>query len=276
MSPWLAAFVIAGSVAAIVGLMFVLRRIAPAGGHFRDSDRASSVFSFLGAGFAIMLGFVVLLTFEGYRSAKQDAEDEATAVFEQFQVSPLIQPVSRRTRVQEQLVCYARSVVGTEWPAMANGERSPVTDHWIEALEREIPAANISTLGKNVAYQQWFNQTSVRDNARRQRLLAADSGLPALLWVMLIIAAVAVVAFVLLYADPEERVLGQALFSGGVTAVIVTSLLAVALLASPFQNGNGSVKPSSMRYTLQLIEEEVAQLGAPVSPRCDEDGRPGP
>jgi len=275
-SPWLAALVIVASAGAIAGLMLLHRRVAPAGGHFKDSDRASSVFGFLGAGFAILLGFVILLTFEGYRGAKEDAENEATAVFEQFQVSALFNPEPRRVRIQGELVCYARSVVGQEWPAMKHGDRSAVTDGWVEVLEREVPAADISTLRKNVAYQQWFSQTSARDNARRQRLLAASNGIPALLWVMLIIAAVAVVAFVLLYADPEERALGQVLFSGGVTAVIVTSLLAVSLLAAPFRNANGSIKPTSMRYTLQLIQDEVAQLGSPVSPRCDDEGRPGP
>jgi hypothetical protein len=71
LSIWLAAVVIAGSVAFVVALMLLIRaRLAPPGGHFRDSDRASGVFAFVGAGFAILLGFVILLSFEGYTGAK--------------------------------------------------------------------------------------------------------------------------------------------------------------------------------------------------------------
>ena len=66
MSLWLVALVIAGTVTAAVLGMLALRRVSPTGGHFRDSDRASGVFGFVGAGFAILLGFVILLTFETY------------------------------------------------------------------------------------------------------------------------------------------------------------------------------------------------------------------
>jgi hypothetical protein len=83
-----------------------------------------------------------------------------------------------------------------------------------------------------------------------------------------------VVGFVLLYADPDEHVLGQGLFAGGVTAVVVSSLLAVALLASPFQGGNGSIKPTGMRYTIELIQAEAELLHDPLATPCDAGGNP--
>jgi hypothetical protein len=271
----LAAGVIAGSVAFTVGLMLLVRAtLAPQGGHFRDSDRASGVFSFVGAGFAILLGFVILLSFEGYTGAKQHAEDEATAVFEQYEVAALFHPVPKRNALWGTLTCYARAVVADEWPAMEHGGRSGLVDRWTERLETQVPSAEIATRAESLAYQQWFEKAADRDNARRQRLLEATGTLPSLLWLMLIIGAVGVVGFVLLYADPAERALGQAFFAGGVTAVVVTSLLAVSLLASPFQGGNGSVRPKGMRYTLRLIEAEAVQLHDPLAPPCDVRGRP--
>jgi hypothetical protein len=263
------------SVAFTATLMLVIRgRFAPEGGHFHDSDRASSVFGFVGAGFAILLGFVVLLSFEGYRSAKADAEDEATAVFDQYEVASLFQPVAKRNRLWGELVCYARAVSEDEWPAMRQGRKSPLVDTWLERLEAEIPSAEIATMAETTAYQQWFEKSSARDAARRQRLIEASGALPTILWIMLIIAAVSVVGFVLLYADPRERALGQALFTGAVTAIVVSSLLAVAMLASPFQGGDGSVKPSAMRYSLRLINEEARLLHDPLVTPCDARGRP--
>lgn len=274
MNLFLATAIIIASVAAAVGAMLFLRRRAPEGGHFRDSDRASGVFGFVGAGFAIVLGFVVLLTFEGYSNAKAKAkaEDEATAVWEQYDTSALFQPKERRDRIQGELVCYARSVIGHEWPAMKSGERSAVTDGWIERLESEIPAAHIATISDSTAYQQWFEDTKARDDARRGRLLEAANVLPSLMWIMLIAGAGVVIGFTLLYADPLERALGQGMFAGGVTSLIVTSLLAVSLLASPFQNENGSIKPTGMQYTLQLMQDEAVRLGEPVIAPCDPAG----
>ena len=275
MSLWSAIAVIAGAVALMVAIMLLVRaRWAPQGGHFHDSDRASGVFTFVGAGFAIMLGFVVLLTFEGYSDAKSHAEDEATAVFDQYEVAALFQPAARRNAFWGSLVCYARAVVEDEWPAMEHGGSSRLVDHWIENLETQVPGAEIATNAESIAYQQWFEKAAERDNARRQRLLEARGTLPILLWVMLFIGAVTVVGFVLFFADPGERALGQGLFMGGVTAVAVTTLLAVSLLAAPFQGASGSVKPVGMRYTLKLIEEEAALLHDPLAVPCDAGGRP--
>ncbi len=275
MSLWFAVGVIVASVVFMVVMMLLVRaRLAPDGGHFKDSDRASGVFGFVGAGFAILLGFVVLLSFEGYSSAKSHAEEEATAVFDQYEVAALFQPTTRRDALRGDLVCYARAVVTDEWAQMKHGGRSALVSAWLDRLEEKVPSSEIATSSESLAYQQWFEKASERDNSRRQRLLEAGGTLPALLWVMLIIGAVAVVGFVLLYADPAERALGQGFFMGGVTAVVVTSLLAVALLASPFQGGNGSVKPKGMLYTLRLIESEAAYLKHPLAPPCDAGGRP--
>jgi amino acid transporter len=274
MSIWLAVLVIAGCVAGVVAAMLGLRRVSPAGGHFRDSDRASGVFGFVGAGFAILLGFVVLLTFEGYKDAKERAEDEASAVFDQYEVAALFQPPARRIALRSTLVCYARSVVAEEWPAMKSGHVSPVVSDWLDRLEGLLPQSGLMTKAETVGYQSWFEKAGERDDARRERLLESRGTLPALLWVMLILGAVAIVGFVLLYADPGERAFGQAFFAAGVTSVVVTSLLAVALLASPFQGGNGSVQPNGMRFTLRLIEDEAARLHERLTPPCDLNGLP--
>jgi len=275
MSIWLAIAVIAASTAGVVVAMLFLRaRVSPPGGHFRDSDRASGVFGFVGAGFAVLLGFVVLLTFVAYSDAKSQAEKEATAVFDQYEIAALFQPDGRRVALRGTLVCYARAVVADEWPAMEDGDRSSLVNRWLDELEGQLPHSEIATNAESLAYKSWLETAGERDGARRQRLLAANGTIPTLLWLMLILSAVAVVGFVLLYADPEERALGQAFFAGGVTSVVVTSLLAVALLASPFAGGSGSVHPSGMQFTLRLIDEEAVQLSETLAPPCDADGRP--
>lgn len=274
MNLWLAALITAGSVGLMTALMLWLRRRAPEGGHFRDSDRAASVFQVLGGGFAIMLGFVVLLTFDGYSNAKRKAEQEANAVFEQYEAAELFTPPELRHLVQGHLLCYARSVIGREWRTMADGRPSRVTEHWVATLEADLPRARMAATGANAAFTEWFTRANLRDEGRRERLLEAQSVLPALLWVMLILGAAVVMCFVPFYADPAERALGQAAFSAGVTAIVVVSLLAVAMLASPFRNENGSIRPTGMRYTLRLIEEEQAMLHERVTAPCDAGGAP--
>jgi len=265
---------IVASTALVIALMLLARRFAPRGGHFADTNRATGVYGIVGAGFAILLGFVVLLAFQRYWEAKSKASEEATAVFQQYQVAALFRPERKRNRLWGELACYARAVVEDEWPAMESGRRSRLVDLWVERMEAEVPAAEITTRSEETAYQQWFENAGKRDAARRERLLEADGSLPALLWIVLILAAVSVVAFTLLFADREERLLGQAISAGSVAAVVVSSLLAVVLLASPFGGGHGRVAPSSMRYTLETIEAEAVLLHDPQAAPCDARGRP--
>ena len=98
--------------------------------------------------------------------------------------------------------------------------------------------------------------------------------LPTLLWVVLILAASVLVVYMLFFADIGERAVVQAMLMGGVTAVTVGSLLAVTLLAAPFENENGSIRPNSMRYTLTLIGKETAAERERLRPPCDAHGLP--
>jgi hypothetical protein len=264
MNLGLAAGVIAGSVTTLVALMLVVRRRSPAGGWFKDSERAAGVFGFLGAGYAILLGFVILISFQSYANARTKSEDEATAVFEQFQAAALFAR-SKRRRVQGELVCYGRSVVFSEWPRMKNGHASPLT---------EVPRGQIATMQANEAYTQWFEESRIRDEGRRERLLESQQPLPSLLWVLLVLGAAVLVVYMLFFADSGERPVVQAMMMGGVTALVVASLLAVTLLASPFENENGSIKPKSMRYTLALISKEIAQQREQLRPPCGAHGVP--
>jgi hypothetical protein len=157
---------------------------------------------------------------------------------------------------------------------MRHGRSSPVVDTWVERMEVEIPTAAIATRADQTAFQQWFEKAGERDSARRQRLVESRGSLPGLLWLMLIIGAVSLVGFMLLFADPAERVLGQALTAASITAVLVTSLLAVALLASPFGGGPGRVSTTDMRYTIARIEEEAGLLHDPLAAPCDARGLP--
>src|SRR6188472_1282167 len=70
-----------------VTTMLLVRRRAPDGGYFNDGDRAAGVFGVLATGFAVVLGFVVFLSFTSYDSARTGAETEALVVTQQLETA---------------------------------------------------------------------------------------------------------------------------------------------------------------------------------------------
>jgi hypothetical protein len=79
---WIAAAIVVCGVAGAVIAMFLVRRRAPLGGFFTDSDRAAGVFGVLGTSFAVLLAFVIFLAFESYGNAKEKAGQEAVSTTE--------------------------------------------------------------------------------------------------------------------------------------------------------------------------------------------------
>src|SRR5215211_3416904 len=115
MNPFVAIAIIVFAVAVTITLMLVVRHFAaPAGGFFTDSDRAAGVFGVTGTGFAVLLAFVIFLSFSSYDRAREKASVEAVAVSQLFRTARLFSPDSRRV-LHGELICYARGVVHDEW-----------------------------------------------------------------------------------------------------------------------------------------------------------------
>ena len=69
--------IVAVAAAAAIGVLLLVRRRAPDGGHYNDGDRAAGVFGVLATGFAVLLGLVVVLAFTSYDESRTGAEAEA-------------------------------------------------------------------------------------------------------------------------------------------------------------------------------------------------------
>ena len=274
MNPLLAIGVIVISAVVMIALMLLVRRHSPSRGRFAGSVGASSVFGFLGSGFVILLGFVIFLSFGTYESAATRADAEAAAVTAQFRTAYDFGG-DRASEAQGQLVCYARSVISQEWQSLQDGQRSPVTAAWMVGLEDVGVKEQNATSSAAEPVKAWWASTNERNLGRSGRVLVAEGQIPVLLWALLVVAAILVVGYVLLYADPDEGWLAQASMMGGVTVLVVSSLLAVQVLAVPFSGESGSINPASMEYALAQMDQFAnADLEAAPALYCNKAGLP--
>ena len=273
MEPLLAIGVIVISAVVMIALMLLVRRHSPSRGRFAGSVGASSVFGFLGSGFVILLGFVIFLSFGTYESAATRADAEAAAVTAQFRTAYDFGG-DRAGEAQGQLVCYARSVISQEWQSLQDGQRSPVTEDWMVGLDDVGVKEQTATSPETQPVKAWWASTNERNLGRSGRVLVAEGQIPMLLWALLVIAAILVVGYILLYADPDEGWLAQASMMGGVTVLVVSSLLAVQVLAVPFSGESGSITPASMEYALVQMDQFAKAEGTAPEVYCNKVGLP--
>ena len=110
---------------------------------------------------------------------------------------------------------------------------------WGLALFRTIRAAEPSGTVQETAFAKWLDQTSDREEARRDRIHGAAGITPTTIWVVLLLSAAIVFAFMLFFADPAEMKRSQAMLVGSATTIVVVTLLAIFALDNPYRPGLG-------------------------------------
>ena len=108
---------------------------------------------------------------------------------------------------------------------------------------------------EDAAYGKWLDQTTDREEARRDRVHGAAGIIPNSIWLVLFFTAGIVFAFMLFFADSAERAKSQAMLIGSATAVVTATLLAIHVLDNPYRPGVGSLKPVAMERSLVILDE---------------------
>src|SRR3954447_18441810 len=251
--------------AVAVAAMLLVRRRAPEGSYFVDGDRAAGVFGVLATGFAILAGFVVVLAFESYDASRTGAQAEARIVAHQFETVQFL-PVPVRARLSGDLVCYARSVVHQEWPRMMSGSLSPAPNAWGLALFEGLRETQPRSASEQAAYSKYLDERAAREDARADRAHSAEGVIPTPLWIVLFLSASILFLFMLFFADSGERVIVQATMMGGVAVLVSSLLLLLGFLDNPYHGNLGSLKPTAMRGTLDLLQRESSLVGGVAAP----------
>ena len=254
-----------------VTAMLLVRRRAPDGGYFNDGDRAAGVFGVLATGFAVVLGFVVFLSFTSYDSARTGAETEALVVTQQLETAQFF-PETAALELTGELVCYARSVAGVQWDRMQSGTLGDQINPWASDMFRTVRTVEPQTAAEQSAYDRWLDQTSTREEARIARIHGAVGVIPSPLWIVLFITAALIFVFMLFFADSGERAVVQGVLMGTVVAALTMMMLLLYALDNPFHAGFGGLRPVAMERALQIIDQELDVAGLDLSFACDAAG----
>ena len=216
-----------------------------------------------------LCAFMVAQASSTYQRANQSASTEGSAVQLLYENAGML-PNGSGQALQAASVCYARAVHHLEWPAMENGESSPVVDGWAETFNREIPSI---TSGPGAIVGQVVGLNRTQSEARATRLNEAAPHLPVLTLALMIFAVVTVVLILSSFAvaDMRRRVLlalalPLALLLGFTPYLVET-------LEEPF-SGLIQIKPS----VITTVETNLGANFAVTYPGavlpCDAEGNP--
>lgn len=232
--------------ASVAGLILV-QRFVPLELRKQHNNVAGFIYAVVGIAYAVLLGLVVVAAWEQYQMANDTTEREANELAELFWLGQRLPPAEGH-HLQELTRSYARVVVDEEWPLMARGESSPRAWALIDEIRLTVQNLNPDTEAGQVLYEQGLERVHDLADARRDRLVEAQQGIPGILWVVLVTGAIITIGFTYLFGldDTTTHTLMVALLALIVGLVLFT----IGSLEYPFR-GDVHLDPDAFELVLK-------------------------
>ena len=248
-------------LAALAGLELV-QRLVPADSRRPHNDVAGFIYAALGVIYAVLLALVVIAVWEEYQTASETVEQEANALAEIFWLAHRL-PEPEGTHLQELSRSYAEEVVHKEWPLMEQGESPLMTQvedtpqGWtlIDDIRASLQEIEPRTPADEQLYAEGLDQVQRLADARRTRLVAAEEGVPGVLWSVLIFGGIAAVGFTYLFG--LENTWAHRLMVLTLAAVIGLVLFTIGAMEHPF---SGGARIGTGAFELVLERFETSKL----------------
>jgi hypothetical protein len=254
--------IVAVATVVAVGGLVLVQRLYSTERRKQHNDVAGFIYAVLGVSYAVLLGLMLIAVWEQWNAAQDVASDEANQLAGIFYFAhALPQPEGRH--IQELVRSYSQVVVEEEWPLMAQGKSSPEAWATLDELRGTIlglnpPKGAQQTGYDEMRYNQMLEQLHSLGDARRERLLVAEQGLPPILWIVLILGGVITVGFTYLFG--LENTLVHMLMVASLAMIISLSLFTVAALDYPF-NGDIRIHPAPYEHDLERFHKsELSDL----------------
>lgn len=242
--------------------IFVARR-SPEGG--RGERTPTSVYAVTAGAMSLLIAFTLSLTFEQYLSAQQSAASEAEAVMSMARASTFMDR-SVGDPLRDQLVCYAEEVIDVSWPAVRSGDTrlQPELIATLGTMDG-ILAENADAAGPGLGLWETANQQRLA--AHMQMLQIAGSGVPPILWLLLIFGSIITIGSLVVYADRSKPAWGHILVIVAPLFIASAALVVIAFFDRPYADTPGSITPRAMELTLErMTQNPIGDLPLPVCP----------
>jgi hypothetical protein len=182
--------------------------------------------------FGIIVGLTAFLVLSEYSDAQQALQSEAGDVEQIYRLAESL-PEAKRDQIQGLAASYTRVVVDEEWPLMRESRTSPRADALSEELRRSIQEGyRTSTGAEQGLFGDELDVMDELDQDREARVLAVHQRLPSILWIALVVLAIAILGFSSL-AGMENRRL-HLLTVGVLATSIILVLFTIGILDRPF------------------------------------------
>ena len=159
-------------------------------------------------------------------------------------------PQRERDSMREVLRGYTDQIIQEAWPEQRQGRVPRTGVEWMDRFQAQLFAFEPASEGQKILHAQTLSAYNRMVEARRQRLDAVNTGLPGVMWFVLLPGAMGCLLMSLFF--PVEDVRYQAILVAGLSGFVAMVLFVIISLDRPF---HGAMAISADSY--QLVHDQL-------------------
>jgi Na+/proline symporter len=212
-----------------------------------NNEVAGFKFAAIGVLYAVLLAFVVVIVWERFSDAEKALATEAGAAATVYRLAGGLSEGSAAA-LRARLAAYLKSVLEDDWPAMSKGRWSPATSRALTGLYEELVHYRPADMHDADLQEDLLREFDQLTQARRERLVMAESTVPGPVWFVLLLGAVLTIGFTFFFGT--HNVIVQSLMTGILAALIFSAILVIIVIDRPF-TGAVVVSQEPIRQVLE-------------------------
>jgi hypothetical protein len=173
----------------VVGLWVVRRRVLPRlQVEVSDSEFTGAMLQSVMVFYGLAVALIAVSVFETYSDASKVVTGEATALNAIYRdVSSYPEPI--RSDLQKELREYTSQIINQAWPLQRRGQVPTAGLEHMTKFQAMLDTFEPATEGQKILHAETLRAYNLLIQSRRLRLDAVGTGLPTVMWAVIIIGA---------------------------------------------------------------------------------------
>ena len=237
-------------ILALLGLTFTHRRMHRNGAaDAMDNGTVGWFFSAVSLLYGLLLGLLTVAAWGSYKQATTIASQEASAIAELYRDSAAY-PDTTRDDLRKQLHNYLTVIVTQSWPAQRRGLLPDSETVVLNQFQKQLLTQRGLTAEQLVVHGETIRAYNSLIDLRRQRQEALKGGVPSVLWLVVLLGAVATIGFSYFFAVASYRL--HTLLTGILAGMVGLLVFLLVALDHPYW-GEVSVSPEAYQLVLSTL-----------------------
>ena len=250
-----------GTLLSVLGTVLV-RRYADVNRLTPDKEIAGFKFGTIGALYAVLLAFAIIVVWEKYSDTELRVVQEAGAAENTYRLSQGLSD-NARVAVLRSLAKYLKTAINVDWPTMEQGTTGTrgtrgATRQALDAVYAALVSS--SGQGDSTVVSEMFRQVDLS----RARLVLSEGAVPKAMWPILLGGAAITIGFTFFFVT--QRLLTQVLMTALLAILILSELLIIISIDRPF-SGAVKIGPNALAAVLADVESRSSDSRSPLIER---------